>query len=131
MEKTKENLTAVFSHPMEKTTELDSSQGRKDTNCRKESCGLKLRKKTPKNIPNEGIGTGLPRGTVEYPILEIFRTQLARPGATRSTFEVSPALSRRPNLMIFRDVFREVLKLRSDLNVMLSAPDKGLAPVLS
>lgn len=64
---------------------------------------------------------------MEYPVLEMFRTQLERPEAMRSTFEVSPALSKRLNLMIFR----EVLKLHCDLNVMLSAPGRGLAPVLS
>lgn len=59
MEKTKENLIAVFSHPMEKMTELDSSQGRKDTNRRKEYCGLKLRKKH-KTFPMSALGLVCP-----------------------------------------------------------------------
>lgn len=66
MEKTKENLTAVFSHPMEKTTELDSSQGRKDTNCRKESCGLKLRKKK-KTFPMRALGLVCPEARWSIP----------------------------------------------------------------
>lgn len=67
MEKTKENLIAVFSHPMEKTTELDSSQGRKDTNRRKEYCGLKLRKKKTKTFPMRALGLVCPEAQWSIP----------------------------------------------------------------